>query len=561
MVSVASLLNPDPPRAPIPETRQALGSPVLLTISSPTDEAVQTTEATDIAEMARDHQMPGRSRSKGAVNFPPFEDVDEHSVREVRRFQVHSFGSIRGTCRRIPYNSGKKEFTQKTGRESFEVFQYEFKLPGEEGIHIVMWDYHIGLVRMTPFFKCCKYSKTTPAKMLGLNPGLKEITHSITGGSIKAQGYWMPYHCAKAVCATFCHHIAGALIPLFGPDFPSLCVPRDSPRYGHMVIDPAITEASAREARRFLHLHSPYGTPLTPRRTGSISPRQIQHLPHSFEHHIRDNADEPHFQRADALHHNIPRVSSNMEVDEYTQRPRYISRGPATEVGSASEALAIPRSAGTYSPGWAAVNRPNRDYVPPPRSHDYYGGNLPSGAGRTQDVPSPFLSAVPTRHAARQHPYSRYQAPTSFVLAEHRRNVPTSSGGGYDSRRSPAMSASTIVPSGSIDTEPDHRSVLPSPAATFASQDSHHEAEKDAAMMLMNLCGPVHSQHAAESPSRDGRSPSAQCAADRNYTPSSASEGNSIITSKPSSPSLITARSALPSSREGRPKKRRATLT
>lgn len=68
-----------------------------------------------------------------------------------------------------------------------------------------MWDYNIGLVRITPFFKCCKYSKvsgccpaspepaltcqqTTPAKMLNLNPGLKEITHSITGGALAAQG-------------------------------------------------------------------------------------------------------------------------------------------------------------------------------------------------------------------------------------------------------------------------------------------------------------------------------------------------------------------------------------
>lgn len=67
-----------------------------------------------------------------------------------------------------------------------------------------MWDYNVGLVRVTPFFKCCKYSKvrnlernlnitdsdlqTTPAKMLNLNPGLKEITHSITGGALAAQG-------------------------------------------------------------------------------------------------------------------------------------------------------------------------------------------------------------------------------------------------------------------------------------------------------------------------------------------------------------------------------------
>ena len=39
------------------------------------------------------------------------------------------------------------------------VFQYTFKVPGEEKEYTVMWDYNVGLVRVTPFFKCCKYSK------------------------------------------------------------------------------------------------------------------------------------------------------------------------------------------------------------------------------------------------------------------------------------------------------------------------------------------------------------------------------------------------------------------
>lgn len=42
------------------------------------------------------------------------------------------------------------------------VFQYEFRLPGEEQVvYTVLWDYNIGLVRMTPFFKCCRYSKVS----------------------------------------------------------------------------------------------------------------------------------------------------------------------------------------------------------------------------------------------------------------------------------------------------------------------------------------------------------------------------------------------------------------
>lgn len=104
--------------------------------------------------------------------------------------------------------------------------------------------------------------------MLGMNRGLKEITHSITGGSIPAQGtlssnhawslgtdhsstgYWMPYSCAKAVCATFCYQISGALIPIFGPDFPSLCIPPSSPNFGCMTIDPDIVARAIQDAER-----------------------------------------------------------------------------------------------------------------------------------------------------------------------------------------------------------------------------------------------------------------------------------------------------------------------
>ena len=70
----------------------------------------------------------------------------------------------------------------------------------------------------------------------------------------------MPYSCAKAVCATFCYKIAGALIPIFGPSFPSLCAPPDSPDYGRMTIDPSIIASATREAelnrRRHLGLHT-----------------------------------------------------------------------------------------------------------------------------------------------------------------------------------------------------------------------------------------------------------------------------------------------------------------
>src|SRR5436305_11163138 len=111
-----------------------------------------------------------------------------------------------------------------------------------------MWDYNIGLVRITPFFKSCNFSKTTPAKMLSQNPGLKPLTHSITGGALAAQGYWMPYDAARAVAATFCYRIRWALVPIFGPNFVEHCVHPKDPLFERMVIDSSIIRRCTQEA-------------------------------------------------------------------------------------------------------------------------------------------------------------------------------------------------------------------------------------------------------------------------------------------------------------------------
>lgn len=71
-----------------------------------------------------------------------------------------------------------------------------------------------------------------------------------------AQGYWMPFQCAKAVCATFCHNIAGALIPIFGPDFPSLCTPSEAPEYSRMVINPEIVQRCTADAEHYRRIYS-----------------------------------------------------------------------------------------------------------------------------------------------------------------------------------------------------------------------------------------------------------------------------------------------------------------
>lgn len=66
--------------------------------------------------------------------------------------------------------------------------------------------------------------QTTPAKALTTNAGLKELSHSITGGSVAAQGYWMPFSCARAICMTFCYDVRWALVPIFGYEFVDQCL-------------------------------------------------------------------------------------------------------------------------------------------------------------------------------------------------------------------------------------------------------------------------------------------------------------------------------------------------
>jgi hypothetical protein len=178
MISLASLLNPAPPEPPVSGFHPNL--PSSLPAASSTDEAPLDRQLLAKQKKAKESGGFTKSKLKGTINFPPYENLDESSLIQVRKFQVYPLGKIQEYCRHIPYNSGKKDFYEKTGRESFEgktnttistsypkliccitVFQYIFKVPEDDSDYTVMWDYNVGLVRMTPFFKCCKYSKVS----------------------------------------------------------------------------------------------------------------------------------------------------------------------------------------------------------------------------------------------------------------------------------------------------------------------------------------------------------------------------------------------------------------
>jgi len=145
--------------------------------------------------MTKDAAVFSKGKTRGDMNYPPFERFDEATLREIEKFDVFPLGKIQDYPRHIPYNSEKKSFLEKTGRESFEgrfsfwsltrdncwagiwlnliaVFQYIFKVPGKDKDFTVMWDYSVGLVRITPFFKCLNYTKVSLLQFLSFTANL-----------------------------------------------------------------------------------------------------------------------------------------------------------------------------------------------------------------------------------------------------------------------------------------------------------------------------------------------------------------------------------------------------
>ncbi|KFH47732.1 Transcriptional repressor-like protein [Hapsidospora chrysogenum ATCC 11550] len=161
-------------------------------------------------------------------------------------------------------------------------------------------------------------------------------------------GYWVPYSCARAVCATFCHPIAGALIPIFGPDFPRDCVKPDSPRYGRMDIDERIINEAKFKVSAYRH-----GSANNLPRPSSVTshPRSFQdpYFTAMKERLEQYSARRPHTETSH------PFVANNLGVCT-SQPPAHMAwRSPERQTfGSSPNA----------SPTWSPINAP-RERNPP----------------------------------------------------------------------------------------------------------------------------------------------------------------------------------------------------
>jgi hypothetical protein len=83
----------------------------------------------DSIETPRRHRVPKDApifsegnKVVGFVNYPPHESGDDRALlAQHRRFKIFPLGQIHSKgIRHIPYNSDKKDFLDKTGREAFE---------------------------------------------------------------------------------------------------------------------------------------------------------------------------------------------------------------------------------------------------------------------------------------------------------------------------------------------------------------------------------------------------------------------------------------------------------
>lgn len=220
----------------------------------------------------------------------------------------------------------------------------------------------------------------------------------------------MPYQCARAVCATFCYNISGALIPIFGPDFPSLCTQVDAPEYSRMVIDQAIVIQSTQEADSYRYLYSNAASSGFGARSrnddGNISPkrdRRVFRSPYddTNRHHPRYRVRKTYATTPGSG--NSPYTTdTDGEISPITDRtsqvrdpPPQLTRLPHSQMPS----MIVPLRHGhirNSSSGWTPANTPHSSTHPRPHT-EYHTFN-----------PSPWLSAVPRFTTAQQQASSSY---------------------------------------------------------------------------------------------------------------------------------------------------------
>jgi hypothetical protein len=73
----------------------------------------------------------------------------------------------------------------------------------------------------------------------------------------------MPFEAARALAIRFCHPIRYALTPIFGPDFPKMCLEKEHENFGNMVLDQSVIDRATKTAHYYRSLEAPTTTSST----------------------------------------------------------------------------------------------------------------------------------------------------------------------------------------------------------------------------------------------------------------------------------------------------------
>ena len=114
MAAIHSLLNP------LPETNtyaKQLPSP---TSTVYTREYSPPPQPRKKQKISKDAAIFTRGSMRGKCRYPPCEYQDDLLAAQHQQYEIDPMGHIADFPRHIPYNSEKKSFLDKTGRESFE---------------------------------------------------------------------------------------------------------------------------------------------------------------------------------------------------------------------------------------------------------------------------------------------------------------------------------------------------------------------------------------------------------------------------------------------------------
>ena len=122
MVSIASLLNP------IPRSFQGYREKSSPCSSDYASKPSSPSPSGKKQKVSKDAAIFAKGKTKGEIRYHPCEIQDAEIAKQHARFQVYPMGHIEDYCRHIPYNSEKKSFLEKTGRESFEGQKYSLTI-------------------------------------------------------------------------------------------------------------------------------------------------------------------------------------------------------------------------------------------------------------------------------------------------------------------------------------------------------------------------------------------------------------------------------------------------